>query len=179
MPITATATDRFANLVGGVDVAFSASRGRLRPEFARTGARGFVTTTLYSPDEAGEAVIEARSGNLSDSAEVRFVAGAVAEVRVAPRRERLMLGGSVPVDAWLRDRFRNPVAASRVVFATSNGRMLPPAAVSDAEGRATSILWASRTGVAVVTAVSGGILGSARIDVTPARLHLPFVSRPR
>ncbi len=179
MPITVTAADRFANAVSGVNVALAIDRGTIEPGFGRTGARGFVTNTLTSPTQTGPANVVAVAGDLRAEGNVLFVPGDVHEVRLEPRARRVALGRLVAVEAIVQDRFANPIAASRVFFATSNGSVEPAMALTAADGRAVGVLRPVRTGAAVVTALAAGIMGSARVDVTPALVHLPFVSRPR
>ncbi len=179
MPITVTALDPYDNAVSGVNVALAVDRGSVEPGFGRTGARGFVTNTLCSPQQAGPATVLALAGDLRVEAAVLFVPAAVHEVQLEPRWRRIALGRSVAIQALVVDRFANPIPAVRVLFSTSNGAMMPTTAFTAADGQAVSVLRPSRTGAAVVTAIASGVLGSTRVDVTPAVLHLPFVTRPR
>jgi uncharacterized protein YjdB len=113
---------------------------------------------LVTAKGAGSATVTAAAGGASGSASLSVSAGSVAAVTVDPPSASVVAGSSQQLTATLTDALGNTVAASTVVWASTDTSIIGVSA----SGLAT----ASHVGTATVTATANGHSGKALFAVS-------------
>src|SRR6266487_4655431 len=165
--LTARAYDAFENLVGGASFAWSSEAGL-----------GTVTPATPSGDAAvygagmtsGTDTAAATTAGFTGRATVNIVPGSLAEIEVSPATVSVSAGGTAQFTATGRDRYGNAVALSAVTWAVGGG-----IGTVDAAGRFTAGM---SVGNGTLTAMSGGLSGTATVRVVSAALASIALSPP-
>ena len=175
--LTATLADRFGNPVPEAAVEFVTDLGLVSPAEGRTGPSGWMTTSLRSGVRAGRAHVLARSGPLSEVADLSFLAGPPRRLGLRLDRPRAIVGVPARAMARLADDFDNPIRGLPVTFGATGGVVLGAAAVTSASGEASTRVRFDSLGEAVLRAEAAGIDRQIRVRVEPPRAHLPWMRR--
>ncbi|MDD5087193.1 MAG: invasin domain 3-containing protein, partial [bacterium] len=157
------------NPVAGVAVYLSTTVGSITSPVITDSLTGTAAATLVSTTETGSALIVARFGSTSDSVRVMFLEPAAASViEVTSSRPQLSAGAdSALISARVFDSNEQPIVDNTIVsFATTRGTLSHMTARTTA-GVATTTLYASpTTGLATVTATTGGTVnGQVSVSV--------------
>jgi hypothetical protein len=146
-PLVVRAFDALDNPAGGVLVTFQVERGggTLSTTEVETDSTGRATTRWTLGEQAGQAQLVRAFVTFRVEASVAFVANgqagpAAAVVQVSGDNQAAPRTGTLlaPLVVRVEDALGNPIAGEAVAFATTQGSLLPSAAVTDAAGVATS-----------------------------------------
>ncbi len=166
----------------GTSVRFTTNLGRMEPAEAQT-TNGYAVSTFVAGDSSGQADVTATSGGIGSGTGTGNGAGNGNGTTTGSNTVRITVGaaavetvllaanpGSVPPDGGTVDLLATVVSAAGrslsgilVTFASTEGQLGSPTAVTDANGQARTTLTTTRT--ASVTA-SAGAKTSAALTVT-------------
>src|SRR5437660_6876208 len=149
LQLSATTADSAGNVLSGRAVTWASSNTVV----ATVSGTGLLTGVV-----SGTATITATSEGTSGPAAVTVTVAPVATVGVSPGAPRLVIGGTAPVPAALRDASGQPLGGRTVTWATSNGGV--------ATVTATGLVAGMAGGGAMITATSEGKSGTATVTVT-------------
>jgi len=184
-PATATLTTNWTSggaAVGSGTVTFSTTRGTFTTPSTVTPAGGNASVTLTSTT-AGEAVVTATNSN-GGTAQRRivFVASNPSQIDVQANPFTVAINQTSTVTAVVRDANNNLVAGQTVVFSLvdpTGGSLSVGSAVSDSQGRASTVYRASSTasasnGVHVTASVGTTVTDTVDLTVAGSALFLSF-----
>ncbi len=154
--LTATPRDASGNALSGRVVSWSSSDAVVAT---------VNNTGLVSGVGVGSATITATSEGQSGTTAISVVTGPVASVEVSPGSARVVLGATVQLRAQPRDAGGNPLDGREATWSSSNDA----AATVDASGLVTG----QTAGSATITATSGGVSGTATIEVVASASTSP------
>lgn len=162
-------------------VTFSTTRGAFTTASTVTPVGGVASVSLTSTT-AGEAVVTATNGNGGTTQRrIVFVASTPAQIDVQANPFTVAINQSSTVTAVVRDANNNLVSGQTVVFSLvdpTGGSLSVGSAVTDLQGRATSVYRASSTASASngvhVTASVGGVTDTVDLTVAGSALFLSF-----
>lgn len=147
----------------GTLVTFTTSLGRIEPAEART-INGRVSVALVADGRSGTATVSAFSGSATQKLDIKIGAAAAERVAVTASPSSVQAnGGTSTISARVEDASGNPVTGVPVTFTTTAGTLSTQSALTNDSGFATTYL--STTTEAVVTASSGGKIGTATVKV--------------
>ncbi|MBI4999910.1 MAG: DUF11 domain-containing protein [Euryarchaeota archaeon] len=147
---TAVAYDVYNNVVSGAVFLWATNVGSV------------VGTGLLTAQTApGSGTVTASNGTVSSSANVTVVHGVIDHIIVSPSPASVAAGGTKSFTAVAYDFYDNQIEGASFAWSTNVGVMN------------TTGFYVAQTaiGTGVVTATSGGVSGSAIVNVTPSNLH--------
>lgn len=148
----------------GKTVSFSASRGTVSAGTMVTDGSGNASVAISSTN-AGAAVISATGTGVSAQINVDFIATLPSQIAVQASPATVAIQGQSTITATVRDAANNLVEGQTVNFVltdSTGGSMSVAAAVTDAQGRASSIYTAGNT-----TSAANGVSIAATVAGTP------------
>ncbi|MBK9250366.1 MAG: Ig-like domain-containing protein [Proteobacteria bacterium] len=162
-------------------VTFSTTRGTFTTPSAVTPVNGVAGVSLTSTT-AGEAVVTATNSNGGTTQRrIFFVASTPSQIDVQANPFTVAINQTSTVTAVVRDANNNLVAGQTVVFSLvdpTGGSLSVGSAVTDLQGRATSVYRASSTASASngvhVSASVGGVTDTVDLTVAGSALFLSF-----
>lgn len=179
--IAIVAKDANGNLAPNQTISFTTTLGQLAASSGETDLNGQVSVDLTAPTTLGTATVTARTGGISQTTAVKFVAGPPAFVTTIITPTTLAADGqsAATVRVNVTDAFGNPVVGQTISLTTSLGS-INASAQTDISGVATATLTASATaGIAQVTASLGVLQATTNVTMiqTERRLYLPLIQR--
>lgn len=175
--LTATLRDRYGNGVPEAVLRFSTDAGLLGLTQARSDARGVATSSLRSGIRVGPARVRVSHLDLGAERQIDFLPGDPAGLMLELDRRSVAIGSRVLALARVEDAFGNPVPGQTVVFDSDIGRPRQRNGETDPNGVARTEVDAPRIGSGFVSAQRGALRAEKRLEVHPARVWLPFLSR--
>ena len=175
--ITAIVKDSTGRRMDGEPVIFTTTHGTLDEEGAiSTDNNGIAKVLLTSSNEPSVALIIATS-YVSDSVEVEFNINVPDRIDISASPLTILADGASisTITAIPKDKDGNIMPGLTVNFSTTLGTLSETIKLTDAEGRAITILTSEKTdGTAYVTAVSSteGTVGVQFIAYNPAYINL-------
>jgi len=147
---TAAAKDASGNVLTGREITWTVDKSAV----ATVSSTGVVTGV-----GAGTAKITAASGAVSGSANVTVTLAPVASVTLTPNNASIVVGGTAPLTATLKDAAGNVLTGRTIQWSSST----PGVATVSSTGVVTGVAAGSTT----ITATSEGQSGTATITVSP------------
>lgn len=175
------ALDSYGNAIGaGVLVSFTTTLGEIQPTTAETDAASTVTATLTST-QAGTAIMSAHSGDIHNSAIVRFVPGPTERITVTANPPAIPVDGATSqILATLTDRYGNRAGDGITVTFDSSRGTLSPVTATTVAGQATAVLRSGPIhGQSSVTVTMGAYSGTTTVGFLPADLQIQSTNTPR
>lgn len=169
-------------LVNAGTVTFSTTRGTFTTPSTVTPVNGVANVSLTSTT-AGEAVVTATNSNGGTTQRrIYFVASTPAQIDVQANPFTVAINQTSTITAVVRDANNNLVAGQTVVFSLvdpTGGSLSVGSAVTDLQGRATSVYRASSTasasnGVHVSASVGVSVTDAVDLTVAGSALFLSF-----
>ena len=179
-PVTDSTVAVTLAVTGGTGAAKATLTCAADPVAAVSGVAGFSGCSI---DEAGAGyTLTASAGGLGGAVSEPFdvVPGGPASVRVAASPTSVPADGTsaAEVTATVVDADGNPVPGVPVDFTTTLGGLSAPSARTNVGGVAQVTLVSAVAGSALVTAVAGGVSGSADVSFTAVSFAPPAVVGP-
>lgn len=181
--VSVTWISNAAPVVGG-DVDFATTRGVLTPNSATTGGTGIGTVSIEA-STAGPATISAtgQPSGPTTSTVVEFIAVTPQNIEIQAEPLTVGTGEQSTITAVVTDANTNPVKNQTIDFSIledpTGGALASPTAVTDSQGRASTLYTAGGTpsaqnGVEIQATVRGTAISSSEL-LTVARAEL-FIS---
>ena len=152
--LSATPQDSAGNALTGVAITWSSAD----PTTATIDQTGTA-----SGKKAGAVTITATSGSVSTSTSLTVQAPSANAVTLSPQSSSLIVGQTLTVTAVVTDASGSPLPNATVVFSSG----APGVATVTSTGSLTATVTAVGSGQAQITGTSGGIVGTATVNVTP------------
>ena len=152
--LSATPQDSAGNALTGVAITWSSAD----PTTATIDQTGTA-----SGKKAGVVTITATSGTVSASTSLTVQAASANAVTLSPQSSSLIVGQTLTVTAVVTDASGSPLPNATVVFSSG----APGVATITSTGALTAKVTAVGSGQAQITGTSGGIVGSATVNVAP------------
>ena len=177
--ITATLTDSTGNPVAqGTAVTFSTtmgkfSNGQVEYSIQTMDANGIVVVSLISSKTAGSALVNAQSNGVSQGVFVEFTGGtpgvpASLSLAISKTSVKSDNSDSSTVTATVLDSDKAVIEGATIAFMASGGQLSKASAVTDANGRATTVFSSGTTDrsnrIVTITATVTG-LGPQEIPI--------------
>jgi Bacterial Ig-like domain (group 1) len=171
--IAVTWLNNGAPVANGTMVTFSSTRGTLSATSAAIGAAygsppvagtAGVAGVSISSTTSGPAVVTASATGVSAQTTIDFIATTASQISVQAAPASIATQGQSTITATVRDAQNNPVQGQTVTFTLTNdttgGQLASSAAMTDAQGIATTVYTAGATtsganGVTITAAVQG------------------------
>lgn len=188
--LKATVRDIFGNAAAdGAVVTFTTNLGVLRAAAAGvlktspavTGTAqtvgGVAEILLASGEVAGTADVRAAVDALAAMAEVVFMPGPAAALTLTVDPPQVRIGGRTELQAWVTDRFGNPVTDGTTVTFLAHRGALSQMTVPALGGIAAVTLTVASPPGPVQVAAHCGVSAFEVVEVLPAAVYLPVVLR--
>ncbi len=166
--ITVQALSGNGKPVNGAVIVLTATGGTLSATSLITDSTGTATATFTAGNTPGEATITATSGEATSEVTLTISAPQPASLTVTATPATVSAGGQVIVGVQVKDASGQPLEGATVAVAASAGTLASSSLTTDATGFASTTL--DTTGVAAgttitITAISGGVTGTATVNV--------------
>src|SRR5690242_4803242 len=150
--LTATAADSSGTAISGPSFTWTSSNTAV----ATVSAAGLVSGVA-----AGSATITATSGGASGSAAITVTAAPVASVTLSPASANVAVGATKQMSVTLKNAAGGTLTGRTVTWTSS--------APATATASSTGLVKGIKTGIAIITATSEGVSGTASINVTAVK----------